>query len=86
MRGSAAILRRMRITGIEVIPLRAGDAAGGDLFDGSYDDVVVQVQTDEGLVGRRLTGVAWVLGTYNLLRPTPQARPHVQNGTSGQGA
>jgi L-alanine-DL-glutamate epimerase-like enolase superfamily enzyme len=41
----------MRITGIEVTHLRAGDAAGGDLFDGSYDDVVVQVHTDEGLVG-----------------------------------
>ena len=41
----------MRITGIEVIHLRAGDAAGGDLFDGSYDNVVVQLHTDEGLVG-----------------------------------
>jgi L-rhamnonate dehydratase len=41
----------VQITAIEVIHLRAGDASGGDSFDGSLDNAVVVISTDDGRVG-----------------------------------
>jgi L-rhamnonate dehydratase len=40
----------MKISNVEAIHLRV-DVPNGDLFDGSYDDCVIVVQTDEGFEG-----------------------------------
>ena len=42
----------MKITAVEAIHLRAEDPLI-ELFDGSYDDCVLVVHTDEGLDGNR---------------------------------
>ena len=49
----------MRITDIEAIHLRVEDPNIG-LFDGSYDDCVIRVKTDEGVTG---------IGEVESLRP-----------------
>src|SRR5437879_876814 len=53
----------MKITDIEAIHLRVEDSNIG-LFDGSYDDCVVRVRTDEGLTG---------IGEVESLAPAIQA-------------
>src|SRR5207249_7537349 len=53
----------MKITDIEAIHLRVEDPNIG-LFDGSYDDCVVRVRTDEGLTG---------IGEVESLAPAIQA-------------
>jgi L-alanine-DL-glutamate epimerase-like enolase superfamily enzyme len=40
----------MRITNIEAIPLRIPDV-NSDIADGIQDDVIVRVETDEGITG-----------------------------------
>jgi L-alanine-DL-glutamate epimerase-like enolase superfamily enzyme len=59
----------MKITGIEAIHLRVEDPNIG-LFDGSYDDCVIVVHTDEGLTG---------VGETESLAPAVQA---IVNGPS----
>jgi len=53
----------MKITDIEAIHLRIEDPNVG-LFDGSYDDCVIRVQTDEGITG---------IGEVESLAPAIQA-------------
>ena len=53
----------MKITNIEAIHLRCEDANIG-LFDGSYDDCVIRVSTDEGVTG---------IGEVESLAPAIQA-------------
>ncbi len=56
----------MKITAIEAIHLRVEDPNIG-LFDGSYDDCVVRVRTDEGITG---------IGEVESLAPAIQALIH----------
>src|SRR2546422_757531 len=53
----------MKITNIEAIHLRVEDPNIG-LFDGSYDDCVIRVSTDEGIMG---------IGEVESLAPAIQA-------------
>src|SRR5512134_552873 len=53
----------MKITDIEAIHLRIEDPNIG-LFDGSYDDCVIRIQTDEGISG---------IGEVESLAPAIQA-------------
>ncbi len=53
----------MKITAVEAIHLRAEDPLI-ELFDGSYDDCVLVVHTDEGLTG---------IGETESLAPAIQA-------------
>ena len=53
----------MKITAIEAIHLRVEDPNIG-LFDGSYDDCVIRVRTDEGITG---------IGEVESLAPAIQA-------------
>jgi L-rhamnonate dehydratase len=53
----------MKITDIEAIHLRREDPNIG-LFDGSYDDCVIRVPTDEGITG---------IGEVESLAPATQA-------------
>ena len=56
----------MKITAIEAIHLRVEDPNIG-LFDGSYDDCVIRVRTDEGITG---------IGEVESLAPAIQALIH----------
>jgi len=56
----------MKITDIEAIHLRVEDPNIG-LFDGSYDDCVIRVRTDEGIMG---------IGEVESLAPAIQAIVH----------
>lgn len=40
----------MKITAIDVTPMRLGSVSG-DVADGAHDDVIIRVRTDEGIVG-----------------------------------
>lgn len=53
----------MKITDVQAIHLRA-ESSNSDLFDGSYDNCVIVVQTDEGLTG---------VGECESLAPAVQA-------------
>src|SRR5688572_11997081 len=59
----------MKITDIEAIELRVPGWAG-DTFDGSYDNCVVRVHTDEGLAG-----IAEVDSVPSVIRAIVEAPP-----------
>jgi hypothetical protein len=57
----------MKITGIDIIELRV-PGWRGDSFDGSRDDCVIRVHTDEGI-----TGIAEVDSVPSIVRAVIEA-------------